>query len=67
MENREKDGSITIKALKEIAKALDMQLVYGFVPNDGFIRNFGRKTSHGTGHRNCIAYIEYHETGRPGK
>ena len=35
MEKREKDGSITIKALREIAWALDMQLVYGFVPNDG--------------------------------
>ena len=35
IENREKDGSITIKSLKEIGKALDMQLVYGFVPNDG--------------------------------
>lgn len=35
MENREKDGSITIKSLKEIAFALDMQLVYGFVPNEG--------------------------------
>lgn len=35
MEKREKDGSITIKALKETAKALDMQLVYGFVPADG--------------------------------
>jgi predicted DNA-binding mobile mystery protein A len=35
MEKREKDGSITIKALREIARALDMQLVYGFVPNDG--------------------------------
>ena len=35
IENREKDGSITIKSLKEIARALDMQLVYGFVPNDG--------------------------------
>jgi predicted DNA-binding mobile mystery protein A len=34
-EKREKDGSITIKALKEIGRALDMQLVYGFVPNDG--------------------------------
>jgi len=32
---REKDGSITIKALREAARALDMQLVYGFVPNDG--------------------------------
>ena len=35
MERREKDGSITIKALREAAKALDMQLVYGFIPNDG--------------------------------
>jgi predicted DNA-binding mobile mystery protein A len=35
MENREKDGSITIKSLRETAKALDMQLVYGFVPDDG--------------------------------
>ncbi len=35
MEKREKEGAITIKSLKEIARALDMQLVYGFVPNDG--------------------------------
>lgn len=35
IEKREKDGAITIKSLKEIARALDMQLVYGFVPKDG--------------------------------
>lgn len=35
MEKRERDGSITIKSLREIASAMDMQLVYGFVPNDG--------------------------------
>lgn len=35
IEKREKEGSITIKSLKEIGRALDMQLVYGFVPNDG--------------------------------
>ena len=35
IERREKDGSITIKALREAARALDMQLVYGFVPYDG--------------------------------
>lgn len=35
IERREKDGSVTIKALREAARALDMQLVYGFVPNDG--------------------------------
>jgi len=35
MESRERDGSISIKALREAARALDMQLIYGFVPNDG--------------------------------
>jgi len=35
IEKREKDGAITIKSLREIARAMDMQLVYGFVPNDG--------------------------------
>jgi len=35
IEKREKEGSITLKSLREIARVLDMQLVYGFVPNDG--------------------------------
>jgi predicted DNA-binding mobile mystery protein A len=35
IEKREKEGSITIKSLREIARAMDMQLVYGFLPNDG--------------------------------
>ncbi|HET9058208.1 MAG TPA: mobile mystery protein A [Chitinophagaceae bacterium] len=35
IEQREKDGSITIKSLREAAKALDMNLVYGFIPVDG--------------------------------
>jgi predicted DNA-binding mobile mystery protein A len=35
MERREKEGSITLKSLKEVAQVMDMQLVYGFVPNDG--------------------------------
>jgi predicted DNA-binding mobile mystery protein A len=35
LEKREQDGSITLKALKETAKALDMELVYGFIPHDG--------------------------------
>ena len=35
IEKREKDGSITIRSLREIARAMDMQLVYGFVPNEG--------------------------------
>jgi predicted DNA-binding mobile mystery protein A len=35
MEQREREGAITIKTLREVANALDMQLVYGFVPQDG--------------------------------
>jgi predicted DNA-binding mobile mystery protein A len=35
MEKREKEGAITIKSMQEIAKAIDMQFVYGFVPNAG--------------------------------
>jgi predicted DNA-binding mobile mystery protein A len=35
IEQREKEGNITLKNLKETANALDMQLVYGFVPKDG--------------------------------
>lgn len=37
MEKREKEGAITIRSLRDIAQALDMQLVYGFVPNDDTI------------------------------
>lgn len=35
IETREKEGSITLKSLKETASALDMQLVYALVPKDG--------------------------------
>ena len=35
MEKREVEGSITLKSLQEAAVALDMKLVYGFVPKDG--------------------------------
>jgi predicted DNA-binding mobile mystery protein A len=37
LEKREADGTITIKALEEAANALDMKLVYGFIPMDGSI------------------------------
>jgi len=36
-EQREKEGSISIKLLRNIANALDMELVYGFIPKDGSI------------------------------
>ncbi len=37
IEIREREGSITLKTLREAADALDMKLVYGLVPKDGSI------------------------------
>lgn len=37
MEIREANGTITINTLKDLARGLDMKLVYGFVPNKGSI------------------------------
>ena len=38
-ELREKEGSITLKNLREAGRALDMVLVYGFVPEKGSLQN----------------------------
>ncbi len=38
MELREREGSVTLKSLREAADALDMHLVYGFVPKDGTLK-----------------------------
>ena len=35
MESREKNYTITLKTLNEAANALDMELVYAFIPKDG--------------------------------
>ncbi len=40
IEIREKEGAITLKSLRETARALDMELVYGFVPKDGSLENY---------------------------
>ncbi|MCA1751944.1 MAG: mobile mystery protein A [Cryomorphaceae bacterium] len=40
IETREKEGSITLRSLRETARALDMDFVYGFVPKDGSIENY---------------------------
>jgi predicted DNA-binding mobile mystery protein A len=40
IEKREKEGAITIKSLRVAARALEMKLVYGFVPNDGSLEKY---------------------------
>jgi predicted DNA-binding mobile mystery protein A len=39
IEESESKGTISINSLKEVAKALDLKLVYGFVPKDGSFDN----------------------------
>lgn len=35
IERREKDGSITLKTLREVGNKLEMKFIYGFIPMDG--------------------------------
>lgn len=46
MEKREKEGSITIKALRETARIMDMELFYGFVPKQGSLDALIEKKSY---------------------
>jgi predicted DNA-binding mobile mystery protein A len=43
IEQREQEGSITLKSLRVAANALEMNLVYGFVPKDGSIDSLIQK------------------------
>ena len=40
IETREKEGAITLRSLREAARALDMELVYGFIPKDGSLDKY---------------------------
>jgi len=46
IEIREKEGGITLNLLKEVANALDMELVYGFVPKDKTLERYINKKAH---------------------
>lgn len=43
IEEREANGSLTIRSLREVGLALDLKLVYGFVPMDGSIEKMIEK------------------------
>ena len=46
LEQREKDSSITLKSLKEAGKALNMQLIYGFIPLEKSLETMLEKRAH---------------------
>lgn len=39
IEEREKEGSLTLTTLRDTANALEMKLIYGFVPKDGTLED----------------------------
>jgi predicted DNA-binding mobile mystery protein A len=43
IEEREVEGTISLKTLREAAASMDLVLVYGFVPKDGSLQAYIRK------------------------
>ena len=43
IEERERTGSISLKVLNQVASALDMHFVYGFIPRDGSLEKMVEK------------------------
>jgi predicted DNA-binding mobile mystery protein A len=46
IEQREKDGSITLKNLREAGKVLNLQLIYGFIPKEGSLEQMIEKRAY---------------------
>jgi predicted DNA-binding mobile mystery protein A len=46
IEEREANGSLTLKSLREVGLALNLKLVYGFVPIDGSIEKMIEKRAY---------------------
>ena len=46
IEEREIEGNITLKTLRKTAEAMDLILVYGFVPKDGSLKGYIKKKAY---------------------
>ncbi len=46
LEEREAEKNITLKKLAEVGEALNLKLVYGFVPKDGSLEKFVEKRAY---------------------
>jgi predicted DNA-binding mobile mystery protein A len=65
IEKREKEGSITIKSLREVARAMDMKLVYGFVPNNGSLDALIERRATELATQIVMRTANNHVSGRP--
>ena len=45
-EKREKEGTITLNSLKELAEAMDMKLVYAIIPKEGNLEHLVLEAAH---------------------
>lgn len=43
IEEREKNGTVTIKVLRQFGHSLDLKLIYGFIPSDGSLEKIIEK------------------------
>jgi predicted DNA-binding mobile mystery protein A len=46
IEEREKNGTVSLKVLRQFAKALDLKLIYGFIPADGSLAKIIEKRAY---------------------
>ena len=46
IENREKSGAVSLKVLQQVASALDMKFVYGFIPLDNTLEKMIEKRAY---------------------
>lgn len=58
MEERETSGSITIKTMEEVGRAMGMKFIYGYIPIDGSIEKLIEKEA-----RNLAAQIVMRTSG----
>jgi predicted DNA-binding mobile mystery protein A len=46
IEDRELNGTVSLKVLRQFGQSLDMKLIYGFVPQSGSLENFIEKRAY---------------------
>lgn len=46
LEDRERNGTVSLKVLKQFGQSLDMKLIYGFIPQSGSLENIIEKRAY---------------------
>lgn len=46
LEDRERNGTVSLKVLRQFGQSLDMKLIYGFIPQSGSLENIIEKRAY---------------------